>query len=518
VSILAIAVLLVAAALVAVAVVWRARSGWQARQVVVEALTSSDPRRRQAGVVMVSNEGLARFVEPLARLASVETDPEVIEALVQAIRRNQWEPATHPLLVRLRLWAAARDVAGQPALTGVLPAAAEQAEQAEAAEAAEPETIVDQVGQAATVVAESAAGRPPEPVVVVDITTQGCLAGTEVAPSRAAVAVAAPPAPRRPPSQEGGAEVLAVLVTGAGGPAGVGVIQALLGMGHRVVAADADPQSAGLALTDQSGVLPMASEPDFIRSVCDLARRTGAEILVSTVAEEIVVLAQAPYYLKRDGNLDVWIPRPQVVARCIDKWELALVAERDGLSFPPTNLGTATGVPGPWVVKPRMGRGSRDVHIVHDEERLAWAIEQVPGPIVQSLLPGQEFTVDVLADRDFSLLGAVPRWRLQTKAGISTKGRTFVDDRLVEEVARVSKVLGLEGPFNIQGFLDRDGRLGFTDLNPRFSGGLALSMAAGADLVGQYLRGIRGLPVQTERLRYREGVQMTRFFREVFQG
>jgi hypothetical protein len=45
-----------------------------------------------------------------------------------------------------------------------------------------------------------------------------------------------------------------------------------------------------------------------------------------------------------------------------------------------------------------------------------------------------------------------------------------------------------------------------------------LSLAAGADLVGQYLRGIRGLPVDKQRLRYREGVQMTRFFREVFQG
>lgn len=309
-----------------------------------------------------------------------------------------------------------------------------------------------------------------------------------------------------------------VLVTGAGGPAGVGVIQELLGAGHRVVAADADPQSAGLGLTDQSGVLPMASEPNFLVAVCDLARRTGAEILVSTVAEEIVVLAQAPYYLKRDGHVDVWLPRPQVVARCIDKWELAVVARREALPFPPTNLASASGVPGPWVVKPRMGRGSRNVHLIEDAGRLAWAIDQVPGAIVQSFLPGQEFTVDVLAARDSSILGAVPRWRLQTKAGISTKGRTFVDSRLLEEVARVAKVLGLEGPFNIQGFLDEDGHLGFTDLNPRFSGGLALSLAAGADLVGQYLRGIRGLPIHAERLRYREGVQMTRFYREVFEG
>jgi carbamoyl-phosphate synthase large subunit len=515
-SVLAVEVLVAAVVLVAVAVMWRTHWRWRARRVVVEALTSPDPRRRQAGVLMASHEGLAPYVEPMAGLVAVETDPDVIEALVQAVRCNQWLPATHPSLVMLRLWAAGREVDNQAKVTVAVSAPADEvATNVTRPVASGGGEVATPTAGVATPVEAPADPRDRGHLLVVDLTTDQALADAD--PARSRLALAAPPAIRGLPGAAGG-EVLNVLVTGAGGPAGVGVIQALLGAGHRVVAADADPQSAGLALTEQSGVLPMASHRDFIRAVCDLGRRTGAEILVSTVAEEIVVLAAAPYYLKRDGNLDVWIPRPQVVARCIDKWEMALIAVREGLSFPPTNLGSATGVPGPWVVKPRLGRGSRDVHIVHDEERLAWAIEQVPGAIVQSLLPGQEFTVDVLAGRDYSILGAVPRWRLQTKAGISTKGRTFVNTRLVEEVARVSRVLGLEGPFNIQGFLDPDGRLGFTDLNPRFSGGLALSLAAGADLVGQYLRGIRGLPVDKQRLRYREGVQMTRFFREVFQG
>ena len=54
--------------------------------------------------------------------------------------------------------------------------------------------------------------------------------------------------------------------------------------------------------------------------------------------------------------------------------------------------------------------------------------------------------------------------------------------------------------------------------NPRFSGGLPLSLAAGADLVGQYLRGLLGLPMRPERLRARAGVTMVRYFAEVFEG
>ena len=54
-------------------------------------------------------------------------------------------------------------------------------------------------------------------------------------------------------------------------------------------------------------------------------------------------------------------------------------------------------------------------------------------------------------------------------------------------------------------------------MNPRFSGGLPLSLAAGADLVGEYLRGVLGQPVRPEELLFRPGVSMFRYFEEVFE-
>lgn len=56
------------------------------------------------------------------------------------------------------------------------------------------------------------------------------------------------------------------------------------------------------------------------------------------------------------------------------------------------------------------------------------------------------------------------------------------------------------------------------EVNPRFSGGLPLALAAGADLVGEFLRGALGQPVRPERLQHRAGVRMTRFFDERFDG
>ena len=145
-------------------------------------------------------------------------------------------------------------------------------------------------------------------------------------------------------------------------------------------------------------------------------------------------------------------------------------------------------------------------------------MRRVVDPIVQTRLTGREFTVDVLVDRAGELAGAVPRWRIETKAGISTKGITFTDDRLVAGVGTVLAAVGLHGPANVQGFVADDGTTSFVEVNPRFSGGLPLSIAAGADLVGEYVRGILGLPVRRERLGFRPGVTMLRHFEEVFEG
>jgi carbamoyl-phosphate synthase large subunit len=310
---------------------------------------------------------------------------------------------------------------------------------------------------------------------------------------------------------------VAAIVTGAGGAAGVAVIRSLTARGVRVIAADADEMAAGLRLAPSSSTLPLCTDPTFVDRVCRLGLQTGAGVLVSTVAEEMQALARGARHLSAAG-LRTWLPAPEVVETCIDKWRFALAASRAGISAPATALGHGDGVPGPWIVKPRFGRGSRHVYAVDLPDELEWALHRVPEPIVQTRLSGHEFTVDCLVDRDGALAGAVPRWRLETKGGISTRGATFTDEAVVAGVRSLLAAVGLRGPANVQGFVAPNGTVSFVEINPRFSGGLPLSLAAGADLVGEYLRGVLGLPIDPHRLTYREGVRMVRYYEEVFEG
>lgn len=321
-----------------------------------------------------------------------------------------------------------------------------------------------------------------------------------------------PPSPRPRPSDPRLAG-RRVLVTGCGGPAGIAVLRELVALGVTPVAADCDPYAAGLHLGQRSCLLPPADSPDYPDRLLAAAVASGSDAVIVTVAEELLRLAGSEPDFAAHG-VAAWFPSYRTVADCLDKWAFAGRVDAAGVAAPRTALGGPGDLPGPWILKPRVGRGSRDVHPVDDPADFPTLLRRVPRPLVQTRLPGREFTVDCLVGRDGTVLGAVPRWRAQTRAGISTRGTTFADTRIDVLVKELTGALDLTAVCNVQGFLDDDGPARVVEVNPRFSGGLPLSLAAGADLVGQFLLGTLGLPMDATALVATEGVTTVRWFAE----
>jgi len=293
----------------------------------------------------------------------------------------------------------------------------------------------------------------------------------------------------------------------------VSVVRALSAAGHSVIAVDADPLAAGLHLADEAATVPVANDARFCDVLLDVASERGAEALISTITEEMLVLSARADDVR--SVVPMWIPPRAAPETGRDKWAFASAMRDAGIRVPRTALGSADGVPGPWVVKPRFDRGSRGIRFVDRPQDLEAVLDATADPIVQTRITGAEFTVDALMSPDEELVGAVPRWRLETKAGISTKGRTFSDDRVLCGTAAVLSAVHLQGPANVQGFVDGND-VWFIEVNPRFSGGLPLALAAGADLVGEYLRAVLGLPMRCDRLAYRDGTTMIRHFEEIY--
>lgn len=308
-----------------------------------------------------------------------------------------------------------------------------------------------------------------------------------------------------------------IAVTGAGGPAGVAVIQALRAAGDEVLALDANPDAVGLHLAGRAAVLPRADQPGYAESLLAIMSEHRPAALVCTVAEEYHALTPLTARLDEMG-VRTWLPDPASAELCLDKVAFAAALHAAGVPHPATawTADTAGLVPGPWVVKPARGRGSRDVVLVDEPADLPHAFGTVPGAIVQTRLDGREFTADVLVARDGRMVACVPRWRDETRGGISVRGTTFASPAVTETVAATLRAVGHSGPANVQGFVDAAGRVTVVEVNPRFSGGLPLTLAAGADVVGTYLAGVLDPAADLPELTFRPGLRMARYFSEVF--
>ena len=131
-----------------------------------------------------------------------------------------------------------------------------------------------------------------------------------------------------------------MLVTGAGGAAGVAVIRALRQAGHYVIAVDADPMAVGLRLGDEGHQVPRFDDPTYLAALIRIATVYDVQALMCTVAEEYHALAGAASYLN-DAGVRTLMPAADSVNICIDKWRFAQAMTEAGLPVPSTGLAPA---------------------------------------------------------------------------------------------------------------------------------------------------------------------------------
>jgi len=291
--------------------------------------------------------------------------------------------------------------------------------------------------------------------------------------------------------------------------------------GGRVLGVDITPYSPAFQDADEAFIVPRCTTPEFVPALLDICRTHGVDLVIPTLDPELPVYAAARDEFAAIGTT-VAISRPDVAAIGGDKQQTHdwLVAN----GFPTVQQGTLADVeadPGAWafplIVKPRFGSASIGVGIVRDHDELARAASQ-PDALVQTLAPGVEHTIDLLADRDGRCLAAIPRRRLEVRAGEVSKAVTVRDPALIELAEKLCAALpGPYGALNVQVFAgDEPGQLAVIEMNARFGGGYPLSYAAGADFPLALVQDALGLPRTAPLEGWQDGLVMLRYDAAVF--
>ncbi|MCC6699469.1 MAG: ATP-grasp domain-containing protein [Candidatus Hydrogenedentes bacterium] len=134
----------------------------------------------------------------------------------------------------------------------------------------------------------------------------------------------------------------------------------------------------------------------------------------------------------------------------------------------------------PLFAKPDTASGSVGGILVEHKQQLDAAIAK--GLLLSEYLPGREFTVDCISDREGKLLFCNPRVRGRIGQGIALGTEPVDDARVHENIARIAEALKIEGPWFAQ-FKENDrGEPVLLEINARIGGSSTLTRMCGVNI------------------------------------
>lgn len=276
-------------------------------------------------------------------------------------------------------------------------------------------------------------------------------------------------------------KVSTILVPGAAAPAGINAIKSLRmgGFQGKIVATDSSYLSPGFFMCEVNEVIPEADNHSFIDRLNQIVEKYGVNLLLPTSGFDIYPYSEFRDQLIKRGAFPVVSDMNSLVT-CKDKM-LTYDRLKSKFDLPFTTTDPTEISSFPVMAKPRYGKGSRDIMRLDNSDDIGYVTSKMKDLIFQEFLPGTEYTIDVLSDLDKKAILAVPRIRIQTKAGISTKGRILKNRRIEEECKQIADFIGIKGPCCIQMKEDANGIIKLVEINPRMGGGTIFTTLAGAN-------------------------------------
>jgi carbamoyl-phosphate synthase large subunit len=276
------------------------------------------------------------------------------------------------------------------------------------------------------------------------------------------------------------------------------------------IAADPSPLAPAQYAADLRVAPPRIDDLEYIPFLLDLCKQYNVGAVVPLTDLDIEVLAAAR------PELPAFVPDPEIARDTFDKYAAHQLLERHGLPSPPTVLPPEEPASYPVMVKPRQGSGARSIHPAADREEMEFFIRYVKEPVmVQRLMQGPEFSIDLLSDLDGRCLNAIPRTMIESRGGESIKGTVIKDNELIDLGRRVVEALGVRGPCTVQAFRDAEIGLGITDVNTRFGGAFPAPMYAALDgrsYPELIVKMARGESVEPHVGEFRDGHTFTRWY------
>lgn len=293
-----------------------------------------------------------------------------------------------------------------------------------------------------------------------------------------------------------------------------------LNLRGNLIVADCKNDIATSFVADFHELVPRVEDTHYINCLHNICKKHKIKLVVPLIDPELYKLSIHQPSFAEIGT-KILVSSPQTNEICFDKRNTYNFFKSLGIKTPeiltPENIALQQTSIYPLMVKPANGSCSVGVTKVNNSKELFFFQEYVPNAIIQEFVAGQEFTNDVLVDFQGNVKCIVPRQRLETRAGEISKGITVKNKAIIGATKKVVEALpGVTGCVTVQCFLLPNQEIQFIEINPRFGGGIPLSIEAGADFPRWIIEMSLNRPLQIAIDQWQEGVVMLRYDESIF--
>ena len=271
-----------------------------------------------------------------------------------------------------------------------------------------------------------------------------------------------------------GSDVKSVVISGVGGDVGSGAVGVIRRHfpGVTVTGIDVDSENVGPYICDRFELVPRAEAPNYSDAVSQIC--ADADVFVPTSEAEI------EYFAENLPNAisGLLLPSISAVQIGLDKFATFNFLKELGIPVPWTApLSNYQDDRGPFLVKPRRGRGSQMVV-------KAQSMRDIPASTLQENFVAQQLlepaTSEVTAAVYRSYQGELRVVQLRRRlVGGSTSWAEVIENKeALEQIETISQSLDLRGPINVQ-YIQTDLGPRIFEINPRLSSTIAMRDAMG---------------------------------------
>lgn len=273
-----------------------------------------------------------------------------------------------------------------------------------------------------------------------------------------------------------------VLVSGASGIVGYGILRSLKNRGYRLIGITIYKTSPANCFADIVLQPPMTTDESYIPWLVNTIKEYKVDIIIPAIEADMSAWNKHRKELEQTGTF-VMLNNYELIELCLDKWSFYQKLKENNFKYaiesslePDFNKFST-----PFLLKPRCGFGSRGIVKVEDRETFDKFKNEIGRNLMMQEFVGnadEEYTASGFFDKKSNLKAFMVMKRKLSKQGFTEIAQTVDESELKEILIELAQIFKPVGATNFQ-FRKHHGSWKLLEINPRISSSTSLKTAFG---------------------------------------